>query len=448
MIKLFTVLMLFVTLCIGCGDKPAGTTSPPSANAVSELSIAQMPAKTTYYINEDFSLEGGVVSVSYQDGTTADIPLTSTDLEITAPNLSSTGDKTVIIKYGGKRVTFSITVASEQIEVTFSYGTEDIQDLVTLVDKGTVVGEPAPVEREGFTFDGWFTDQAYTVSYDFERNVSQSITLYAKWLDNSVKYFRFVFDYNNIGSNPSQTENTVKEGECATELGSAPTREGYEFNGWYADVDGTTQYNFDTPVDADTTVYAKWTRTQSMDMKEYVFEAEDLNLKGVSGPGYSGQASGRAMIVFKMDKAASNNMFVSFLYQSGCTLTYRLVSDMDVDDAQLVVRLSAEIQDRVFTPDTYQICVNGVPQEYNPISITDVPAVQAGGSDCAEFSDFSISYISLSKGVNEITLVTTNNDGIDGTTMAANAPLVDCIKITTNAVLTWNAAEGYPGNNY
>ena len=38
-----------------------------------------------------------------------------------------------------------------------------------------------------------------------------------------------------------------------------PTREGYDFAGWYADEWCVTPYNFDTKVSADTTIYADWT---------------------------------------------------------------------------------------------------------------------------------------------------------------------------------------------
>ena len=39
---------------------------------------------------------------------------------------------------------------------------------------------------------------------------------------------------------------------------TAPTREGYDFAGWYTDAELTTVYNFETPVTSDITLYAKW----------------------------------------------------------------------------------------------------------------------------------------------------------------------------------------------
>lgn len=46
-----------------------------------------------------------------------------------------------------------------------------------------------------------------------------------------------------------------------TEIGklTAPTVEGYTFDGWYADADYTTEFDFSTPITGDTKIYAKWT---------------------------------------------------------------------------------------------------------------------------------------------------------------------------------------------
>ena len=38
-----------------------------------------------------------------------------------------------------------------------------------------------------------------------------------------------------------------------------PVKEGYAFGGWYTDKDCNTEYNFETAVKADVTIYAKWT---------------------------------------------------------------------------------------------------------------------------------------------------------------------------------------------
>ena len=52
------------------------------------------------------------------------------------------------------------------------------------VKKNAVVAEPAAPVKEGFTFEGWYTDKDLTTPYDFSEKVTKSITLYAKWTEN------------------------------------------------------------------------------------------------------------------------------------------------------------------------------------------------------------------------------------------------------------------------
>ncbi len=56
------------------------------------------------------------------------------------------------------------------------------------VDKKTVsrnatVEKPADPTREGYIFDGWYTDKDCTQEYDFDSKVTKNMTLYAKWIE-------------------------------------------------------------------------------------------------------------------------------------------------------------------------------------------------------------------------------------------------------------------------
>ena len=50
----------------------------------------------------------------------------------------------------------------------------------SIAKKGTVT-KPATPEKDGYTFAGWYTDEALTTEYDFSTKVTSSLTLYAKW---------------------------------------------------------------------------------------------------------------------------------------------------------------------------------------------------------------------------------------------------------------------------
>ena len=46
--------------------------------------------------------------------------------------------------------------------------------------------KPADPTRDGYTFDGWYTDETCTQAYDFSMPVTADLTLYAKWTKNAV----------------------------------------------------------------------------------------------------------------------------------------------------------------------------------------------------------------------------------------------------------------------
>ncbi len=47
---------------------------------------------------------------------------------------------------------------------------------------GKTVKKPSDPEKDGFSFDGWYTDRELTEKFDFETEITENITLYAKWV--------------------------------------------------------------------------------------------------------------------------------------------------------------------------------------------------------------------------------------------------------------------------
>ena len=52
------------------------------------------------------------------------------------------------------------------------------------VRRNTVIEAPEAPTKEGYTFDGWYTDKELTKAYDFSAKVTKGFTLYAKWTEN------------------------------------------------------------------------------------------------------------------------------------------------------------------------------------------------------------------------------------------------------------------------
>ena len=70
------------------------------------------------------------------------------------------------------------------VKVSFETGEGSKVDFQTTAD-GKLV-KPADPTRDGYTFGGWFTDEACTQAYDFIAPVTADLTLYAKWTKNAV----------------------------------------------------------------------------------------------------------------------------------------------------------------------------------------------------------------------------------------------------------------------
>ena len=71
------------------------------------------------------------------------------------------------------------------VKVSFSAGEGSKVDFQTTAANGSVA-KPADPTREGYTFAGWYTDEACTEAYDFSVAVTADMTLYAKWTKNAV----------------------------------------------------------------------------------------------------------------------------------------------------------------------------------------------------------------------------------------------------------------------
>ncbi|WP_159640026.1 InlB B-repeat-containing protein [Erysipelothrix anatis] len=146
----------------------------------------------------------------------------------------------------------------ETFDVTFnSNGGSAVSSQVGL-SKGAKISKPLDPSRSGYTFKGWFVDEAMTTSWNFDMNtVTGNTTLYAKWDVNPVvETFDVTFDSNG-GSAISSQVGLSKGAKISKPLDSS--RSGYTFKGWFVDEAMTTSWNFDTDtVDTNITLFAKW----------------------------------------------------------------------------------------------------------------------------------------------------------------------------------------------
>lgn len=137
---------------------------------------------------------------------------------------------------------------------------------------GEKIVKPANPTKEKEYFVDWYKEAECTNVWDFENEtVSQDITLYAKWT--SIAY-TVTFETNGGSAIEAQL---VPEGTFATKPATAPTKEGYLFEGWYTEQTMTNPFDFYTPITKDITLYAKWMDISSItfnDLQQLFYNAE------------------------------------------------------------------------------------------------------------------------------------------------------------------------------
>ena len=126
------------------------------------------------------------------------------------------------------------------------------------------VGKTIPVEspvKDGSVFRYWWCDQLDNlVSSDFvvpEGITSGTLLFTSVWDTDVSKKYTVTFDSNG-GSSVSSA--SVQTGAAVT-APSNPTKQGFQFAGWYADSSLNAKYDFASPVTQNITLYAKWVTT-------------------------------------------------------------------------------------------------------------------------------------------------------------------------------------------
>lgn len=142
--------------------------------------------------------------------------------------------------------------------ITFKPNNGD-PDTTIVVLTGEFIPRPTTPIKDGYSFTGWYTDEACTVAWNFEVNkVKDHTTLYAGW--EKIVQYTITFKPNNgtVGNTI-----TVDRGSLIPRP-TPPTKDGYMFIGWYTDADCTAGWNFDTDVPtSNMTLYGGWQKTSA-----------------------------------------------------------------------------------------------------------------------------------------------------------------------------------------
>lgn len=157
------------------------------------------------------------------------------------------------------------------------------------IKEGEKVVEPETPKKDGYIFKGWTLNGK---DFDFDETVNKDVELKAKWEKEKTKnntsnktnnttqkpnnnnnsgntqkpVTKYTVTFNSNGGSAVSSQ-TVNSGSKVTKP-SNPTKSGYNFSGWL--LNGNI-YNFNTAVNSNITLTAKWTQ------KSYIVKATKVD---------------------------------------------------------------------------------------------------------------------------------------------------------------------------
>lgn len=162
-----------------------------------------------------------------------------------------------------------ITITRETSGYTITYNLNGHGEAIPAETGATALPNslPTPAAVDGYTFGGWYTDEACTTAAIAGATISGNTTLYAKWTIN--KYTVTTTAENGSidikdGSNKITSGSQVEHGKSLTFTATANS--GYEFSGWTVNdntVAGNSNVYTIESLTGPTTVTANFTATSS-----------------------------------------------------------------------------------------------------------------------------------------------------------------------------------------
>ena len=141
----------------------------------------------------------------------------------------------------------------EQYSVSFEEnGGTELEDL-TGVRYGATINPPTNLQKEDYTFAGWYTNSNLTQEFNPANPITGDLTLYAKWVRG--QYTVYYYDMDGILLLQSKYPKDMVFGQP-----QLPVKEGYALMGWYLDPTRETLYGFDQPITKDMSLYAIYKR--------------------------------------------------------------------------------------------------------------------------------------------------------------------------------------------
>lgn len=230
-----------------------------------------------------------------------------------------------LLKSGWTDPINTMTITLAQVSYDTNGGTpEAIASFYT--DTNNTVTLPVAPNKSGYTFDGWKSSADNNVTQAGAKvAVSADTTFTAQWSKRSSgshggsgssggsasTTYTLTFETNGGSAISKVTKN---KGTTIDLAQYAPTKSGATFEGWYADK-GLTKKITSVKLDANTTVYAKWTEAPVSGLPFGDVKTADWFYNDVKYVYEKGMMAGTAADVFAPNATTTRAMIVTILYR-------------------------------------------------------------------------------------------------------------------------------------
>ncbi|EPM8375639.1 InlB B-repeat-containing protein [Listeria monocytogenes] len=257
-------------------------------------------------------------------------------------------------KMPAKNVTLYARFTVKSYTATFD---KDGTTTTQTVNYDSLIQEPTAPTKDGYTFTGWYDAETGGNKWDFAANKmpAKNVTLYARFSTNA-----YTATFDKEGTTTTQ----AVDYDSLLTAPTAPTKDGYTFDGWYDAETGGTKWNFATnkmPA-KNMTLYARFslkaytatfnvedtTTTQAVDYDALIEEPTAPTKEGHTFDGWYDAETGGNKWDFAANKMPAKDvtLYARFTVKSyTVTLNGEAVTTQTVDYLGLLQEPTAPIKD-------------------------------------------------------------------------------------------------------
>ncbi len=128
-------------------------------------------------------------------------PSGEADVELSCEEVVPTGYILESMVKTGNTITLTNAIAPAPTrKVTFDANGHGTAPAAQTVEAGKAAAKPADPAETGWIFDGWYTEAACTNAFDFSTPITDDITLYAKWTEESITPVEITYTVTSGGN--------------------------------------------------------------------------------------------------------------------------------------------------------------------------------------------------------------------------------------------------------